>query len=290
MESLSASAAGDGLRQPGNRIAMSAAGATSKATAQHDWSGLTPLITNMGGAFTPRLFTAALADFPKSNLLTGTAIPEVFSSSEYLEASAKEAVRQEFVNMSTSMATASPLATSVSSSRAHGGEKEEALTDACVPMDSPKCADDQCVPQQSASTPSSSVPGGSSSTAAAAPAGVPPGTIMFMMMPPPYFSWPPSVLATGQTTGVRDPSKPETSVERKERLEREKQELVRLFKKKTREAALVRFRQKRRERRFGKHIRYDCRKKLADARPRVKGRFVRAKTDDEKDQVVPSLE
>jgi len=38
----------------------------------------------------------------------------------------------------------------------------------------------------------------------------------------------------------------------------------------------VRFRQKRRERRFGKHVRYACRKQLADARPRVKGRFVKA--------------
>lgn len=69
----------------------------------------------------------------------------------------------------------------------------------------------------------------------------------------------------------------ETPEERKLRIEREKEDLVREFKKKTREAALVRFRQKRRERKFGKLIRYDCRKKLADARPRVKGRFVRVK-------------
>lgn len=87
------------------------------------------------------------------------------------------------------------------------------------------------------------------------------------------------------------PVKPETQVERKERIELEKQELIREFKKKTREAALVRFRQKRRERRFGKLIRYDCRKKLADARPRVKGRFVRIKDDDDEGmQVVPDLE
>jgi hypothetical protein len=64
-------------------------------------------------------------------------------------------------------------------------------------------------------------------------------------------------------------------------VEQEKQDLIREFKKKTREAALVRFRQKRRERRFGKLIRYDCRKKLADARPRIKGRFVRVKDGEE---------
>lgn len=87
--------------------------------------------------------------------------------------------------------------------------------------------------------------------------------------------------------------KPETVEEKKQRIEHEKQDLIREFKKKTREAALVRFRQKRRERRFGKLIRYDCRKKLADARPRVKGRFVRIKEDEEDDecaQVVPGME
>jgi len=67
----------------------------------------------------------------------------------------------------------------------------------------------------------------------------------------------------------------ETTEERKEREQREKEEMIREFKRKTREAALIRFRQKRRERRFGKQVRYDCRKKLADSRPRVKGRFVR---------------
>lgn len=86
----------------------------------------------------------------------------------------------------------------------------------------------------------------------------------------------------------------EPTDEKKSRVELEKQELIREFKKKTREAALVRFRQKRSERRFGKLIRYDCRKKLADARPRVKGRFVRIKNDelgeDESEcaQVVPN--
>lgn len=80
-------------------------------------------------------------------------------------------------------------------------------------------------------------------------------------------------------SGGRD-IKMESSDEKKSRVELEKQELIREFKKKTREAALVRFRQKRSERRFGKLIRYDCRKKLADARPRVKGRFVRIKADE----------
>jgi len=52
--------------------------------------------------------------------------------------------------------------------------------------------------------------------------------------------------------------------------------LTRELQKKTREAAIVRWKQKRRERLSGKHIRYSCRKKLADARPRVKGRFVKS--------------
>lgn len=76
----------------------------------------------------------------------------------------------------------------------------------------------------------------------------------------------------------------ESAAQKKERVEIEKQELIREFKKKTREAALVRFRQKRRERRFGKLIRYDCRKKLADARPRIKGRFVRIKDGVDEDE------
>lgn len=121
-----------------------------------------------------------------------------------------------------------------------------------------------------------------------------PGMVMFpggqamipqhgMMMHPPQAVMPQRVV----------PPKSETPEERKARVENEKQELIREFKKKTREAALVRFRQKRRERRFGKLIRYDCRKKLADARPRVKGRFVRMKNEDDNDsepaQVVPNM-
>ncbi|GJD07360.1 hypothetical protein Gasu2_17260 [Galdieria sulphuraria] len=44
---------------------------------------------------------------------------------------------------------------------------------------------------------------------------------------------------------------------------------------KIREAAVVRFRQKRKERNFANVVRYDCRKRVADARPRFKGRFVK---------------
>ncbi|KAH9700953.1 Two-component response regulator-like PRR37 [Citrus sinensis] len=42
-----------------------------------------------------------------------------------------------------------------------------------------------------------------------------------------------------------------------------------------REAALTKFRQKRKERCFGKRVRYQSRKKLAEQRPRVRGQFVR---------------
>ncbi|CDF38371.1 unnamed protein product [Chondrus crispus] len=77
----------------------------------------------------------------------------------------------------------------------------------------------------------------------------------------------PSAHAAQMQHRSKGPVKPETQAERKDRIEHEKQEVIREFKKKTREAALVRFRQKRRERRFGKLIRYYCRKKLADARP-----------------------
>lgn len=45
--------------------------------------------------------------------------------------------------------------------------------------------------------------------------------------------------------------------------------------KKRRMEALARFRTKRANRSFTKRVRYECRKQLADSRPRVKGRFVR---------------
>ncbi|KAI0566253.1 CCT domain containing protein [Gracilaria domingensis] len=44
---------------------------------------------------------------------------------------------------------------------------------------------------------------------------------------------------------------------------------------KRRKEALERFRSKRANRSFAKRVRYECRKQLADSRPRVKGRFVR---------------
>jgi pseudo-response regulator 1 len=50
---------------------------------------------------------------------------------------------------------------------------------------------------------------------------------------------------------------------------------VKLNKVDRREAALNKFRQKRKERCFDKKIRYVNRKKLAERRPRVRGQFVR---------------
>ncbi|KAM7258287.1 hypothetical protein ACFE04_014028 [Oxalis oulophora] len=47
-----------------------------------------------------------------------------------------------------------------------------------------------------------------------------------------------------------------------------------------REAVLIKFRQKRKERCFEKRVRYQSRKKLAEQRPRVKGQFVRQKMPD----------
>ncbi|KAK2647681.1 hypothetical protein Ddye_015170 [Dipteronia dyeriana] len=48
-----------------------------------------------------------------------------------------------------------------------------------------------------------------------------------------------------------------------------------------REAALTKFRQKRKERCFRKKVRYQSRKKLAEQRPRVRGQFVRQQTVNE---------
>ena len=45
--------------------------------------------------------------------------------------------------------------------------------------------------------------------------------------------------------------------------------------KRLRAKALARFRSKRASRSFAKRVRYECRKQLADSRPRVKGRFVK---------------
>lgn len=70
--------------------------------------------------------------------------------------------------------------------------------------------------------------------------------------------------------------KEETELAKPVKHDPRKDALMRELRKKTREAAIVRWKQKRRERLSGKHIRYTCRKKLADARPRVKGRFVKS--------------
>ena len=64
-----------------------------------------------------------------------------------------------------------------------------------------------------------------------------------------------------------------TSAEERRRLENLISEHK--FKQMTRQAAIVRFRQKKKERKFEKKVRYSCRKNLADVRPRVKGRFVK---------------
>jgi hypothetical protein len=106
---------------------------------------------------------------------------------------------------------------------------------------------------------------------------------MMMMGPVAAAAYPPAHAASGAGASYRPSvgAKDETPAGRRARVEAEKQALIREFKKKTREAALVRFRQKRRERRFGKLIRYDCRKVLAEKRPRVKGRFVRVKDGDD---------
>lgn len=47
-----------------------------------------------------------------------------------------------------------------------------------------------------------------------------------------------------------------------------------------REVALNKFRQKRKERNFGKKVRYQSRKRLAEQRPRVRGQFVRRTTQE----------
>lgn len=51
------------------------------------------------------------------------------------------------------------------------------------------------------------------------------------------------------------------------------------YTKEERKAIIERFRAKKRRRVWRKQIKYDCRKRLADTRPRVKGRFVSRKED-----------
>lgn len=48
-----------------------------------------------------------------------------------------------------------------------------------------------------------------------------------------------------------------------------------------RQERIKRFHQKRKERVFHKRIKYDCRKRLANACPRIKGRFVKKQDFDE---------
>ncbi|URE30828.1 Two-component response regulator-like PRR73 [Musa troglodytarum] len=51
-----------------------------------------------------------------------------------------------------------------------------------------------------------------------------------------------------------------------------------------REAALNKFRQKRKERNFGKKVRYQSRKRLAEQRPRVRGQFIRQSVQEQMDK------
>lgn len=69
----------------------------------------------------------------------------------------------------------------------------------------------------------------------------------------------------------------DTSTESEQKTDAEKDEAERSAeqRKKRRMEALARFRSKRANRSFTKKVRYECRKQLADSRPRVKGRFVR---------------
>ncbi|GJQ11146.1 hypothetical protein GpartN1_g2937.t1 [Galdieria partita] len=61
----------------------------------------------------------------------------------------------------------------------------------------------------------------------------------------------------------------------KEQPEEEEEEACMKTKTERRRMALERFRQKRSNRCYQKKIRYECRKKLADVRPRIRGRFVK---------------
>lgn len=56
------------------------------------------------------------------------------------------------------------------------------------------------------------------------------------------------------------------------------------YTKEERQIRIAKFRAKKNRRVWKKQIKYDCRKKLADNRPRIKGRFVTRKDDDDPDQ------
>ncbi|KAJ8907758.1 hypothetical protein NDN08_007863 [Rhodosorus marinus] len=90
----------------------------------------------------------------------------------------------------------------------------------------------------------------------------------------------PKVVKKREKKPVEDPVPVETKP-----VDPSKLEYMRLHKKKLREAAIIRFKQKREERKLGvKKVRYQCRKQIADSRPRVKGRFV-----SKEKQASPSL-
>nr|UYT09191.1 PRR37 [Oryza sativa] len=60
--------------------------------------------------------------------------------------------------------------------------------------------------------------------------------------------------------------------------------LKRFTQREHRVAAVIKFRQKRKERNFGKKVRYQSRKRLAEQRPRVRGQFVRQAVQDQQQQ------
>lgn len=83
----------------------------------------------------------------------------------------------------------------------------------------------------------------------------------------------PILPSTISTNGTPTPANGEIQVHRIGKLTKEERQLK-----------ILRYKQKRLERRFDHRVTYQCRKTLADTRPRVRGRF--AKTGD-KDAVMP---
>lgn len=59
---------------------------------------------------------------------------------------------------------------------------------------------------------------------------------------------------------------------------------VGVYTKEERRLRILKFREKKHRRVWKKQIKYDCRKKLADTRPRIKGRFVSRKGDGDSDE------